>query len=83
MVSRGGKLEEWQREGLQRACEKSFDAALASLYVPRPVKIGLQRHPDRLAAPPLHSPLASRAEAVPPAARLCQRRPWPLREPTP
>ena len=35
VVSRGGKLEEWQREGLQRACEKSFDAALASLYVPR------------------------------------------------
>jgi len=35
VVARGGKLEEWQREGLQRQCEKSFDAALASLYVPR------------------------------------------------
>lgn len=34
VVSRSGKLENWQREGLQRQAEKSFDLGLTSIYVP-------------------------------------------------
>ena len=33
VVSRSGKLEAWQREGLQRECEKGFDGGLSGLFV--------------------------------------------------
>jgi len=33
VVGRSGRLENWQREGLQRSCEKSFDAGLSSIFV--------------------------------------------------